>query len=71
MTRRFRTDSDFLARRFGGTGGRVVQEDDRDSTVQTVVAALDAVDLTVRDGETICIIGPSAAANRRCPSGGG
>lgn len=59
MTKRFQADSDFIARRFGGTGGRVVQEDDRDSAVQTVVAALDAVDLTVRDGETICIIGPS------------
>ncbi len=27
--------------------------------MQTVVAALDAVDLTIRNGETICIIGPS------------
>jgi len=59
VTKRFRTDSDFLVRRFTTDAGRAVQESDEATDLQVVVAALDAVDLTVRDGETICIIGPS------------
>lgn len=62
VSKRFRTDSDFLVRRFGVAGPAVVQDSDEPGApVETVVKALDDVTLRVRDGETVSIIGPSGS----------
>ena len=63
VSKKYRTDSDFLARRFGSGRGASAPPDGEEpgDAPGALVQALDDLCLTIEDGETVSIVGPSGS----------